>query len=178
MIKGISSQQVNNLINSLQNSFSHSSCCFSAISHNLYWQLNVFNGKHASFDDSNDPTVPQRKHIDLKSNLLFSLLPLKRMERTPTTSCTICLTFLPFDNCFGQFLWYFLTSKRFDTFLRQWFHTLSWVLYCESNKHLAHFPYYLKFQLIYDMSVSTKEVSFLERDLQSFCKDRGRWSSE
>ena len=72
--------------------------------HSLYWQSNVLNEKYASFHDANGPTMQQRKHINLKLNLLYSLSPLKRMEGILTTFCTICFTFLPFDSWFWQFL--------------------------------------------------------------------------
>ena len=71
--------------------------------------VKCFQWKACIFWRSNDPKVPQRKSIDLNLNLLFSLSPLKRMEGT--ISRTLCLTFLPFDNCFRQFLCTFWTVK-------------------------------------------------------------------
>ena len=114
-----------------------------------------------------------KENINLRLNLLYSLSPLKRMEGILTTSWTICLTFLPFDSCFWQFLCIFWLV--IDSILLP--NSDSRVLYCKSNKLLEKFTNNLTYNFnSCNMLVSTKEVAILERDLQNFRKNRGRWS--
>ena len=97
------------MVDSFQNSFSPFILSF-LINTTVCTDNQMFSmKKHESFDDTNDPTVQQREHINLKWNLLFSLSPLEQMEGVLTTSCRICLTLLPFNNCFRQFLCIFWT---------------------------------------------------------------------